>query len=343
MSESLLRGAAVGCGYFSQFHYEAWSRIGGVQLVACCDSDEAKVQTVPGDLQRYTDFRRMLDEVKPDFLDVITQPGQHEAICAEAIQRGIPVICQKPLGGSVKVAERMVRQAESAGVRLMVHENFRFQPWHRELKRQIDSGVIGSKLHSLSFRTRMGDGWAEDAYLARQPYFREYPRLLVYETGVHFIDTFRYLAGEISNVTAWLRRLNPVIAGEDCGLVVMEFANGVVGQWDANRFNEPASAASDPRYTFGECLIEGNEGSLLLDLEGRIMLKRLGEAEQEIAYAHERRGFAGDCVFAAQQHFADCLRSGADCETSGESYLRTMSIQEAVYASARMKQRITIA
>ena len=43
----------------------------------------------------------------------------------------------------------------------------------------------------------MGDGWGEDAYIPRQPYFRDYPRLLVYETGVHFIDTYRYHAGEI--------------------------------------------------------------------------------------------------------------------------------------------------
>ena len=51
----------------------------------------------------------------------------------------------------------------------------------------LDLGTIG-RLHSISCRTRMGDGWQTDAYLARQPYFRTMPQLLVYETGVHFID-----------------------------------------------------------------------------------------------------------------------------------------------------------
>ena len=37
-------------------------------------------------------------------------------------------------------------------VRFMVHENFRFQPWHREIKRQIEAGVIGDKLHSRGLR-----------------------------------------------------------------------------------------------------------------------------------------------------------------------------------------------
>jgi predicted dehydrogenase len=180
----------------------------------------------------------------------------------------------------------------------------------------------------------MGDGWGENAYIPRQPYFREYPRLLVYETGLHFIDTFRYLAGDITRVTAWLRRLNPVIKGEDCGLLVFEFANGAIGQWDANRYNEPACPLPEARYTFGEFLLEGSEGSLRLGLDGRLTLKKLGEAETEIVYEHERRGFAGDCVYATQRHFVDRLLDGLPFETSGEDYLITTAVQEAVYASA---------
>ena len=81
------------------------------------------------------------------------------------------------------------------------------------------AATIGEKLHTLTFRSRPGDGWAADAYLARQPYFREMPRFLIHETGIHFIDTFRYLAGEVTRVYCRLRKLNPAIAGEDCGLL----------------------------------------------------------------------------------------------------------------------------
>jgi hypothetical protein len=63
--------------------------------------------------------------------------------------------------------------------------------------------------YAQAFRMRMGDGWGEDAYLARQPYFRKMPRMLVYETGVHFIDTFRFLAGEIERVYCALLRPPP--------------------------------------------------------------------------------------------------------------------------------------
>lgn len=340
-----LKGVCIGSGYFSHFQYEAWLRIPEVEIVAFSNRDQTRAAEITrkfGLSKCYSDYREMLDQEKPDFVDVITPPPSHQAICAEAASRGIHIICQKPLGPSVAVAREIVASAAAANVRFMVHENFRFQPWHREIKRLIDTGALGDKLHSLHFRARMGDGWGENAYIPRQPYFRDYPRLLVYETGVHYIDTFRFLAGEITRVTAWLRRLNPVIKGEDCGLLVFEFANGALGQWDANRFNEPACAVSEARYTFGEFLVEGNTGSLRLYLDGRITLKALGCEEREHAYVHERHGFAGDCCHVAQRHFADCLLTGAPCETSGEEYLKTMAIQEAMYESAAQRTPVDI-
>ncbi len=335
-----LRGACIGAGYFSHFHYDAWRRMPGVEIVGFSNRDPERAAQIVNEFgfdHVYTDYRAMLDEVRPDFVDIITPPPSHAEICAEAALRGIHVICQKPLAPTLAEAEQIVANATASGVRLMVHENFRFQPWHREIGRQLRAGALGERLHSLTFRSRMGDGWGENAYIPRQPYFRDYPRLLVYETGVHFIDTFRSLAGEITRVSAWLRRLNPVIRGEDCGLLVFEFANGAIGQWDANRFNEPP-AGVDARYTFGELLVEGSGGSLRLDLDGGLTLQTLGGEPEVISYTHERRGFAGDCVFATQQHFVDRLRDGREFETSGEDYLQTLVVQEAVYAAAEAGQ-----
>jgi len=337
MTSRKLKGACIGAGYFSHFQYEAWQRIPEAEIVAFSNRDEHRagdIKSRHGLTRWYADYREMFEVERPDFVDVITSPPSHREICAEAAKRGIHIICQKPLAPTVPEAREIVADAGAAGVRFMVHENFRFQPWHREIKRLIESGAIGDTLHSLSFRSRLGDGWGQDAYLARQPYFRDYPRLLVYETGVHFIDTFRFLAGEITRVTAWLRRLNPVIRGEDCGLLVFEFESGVLGQWDANRYNEPACPLPDARYTFGEFLVEGSGGSLRLQLDGRLTLKPLGEAERKVEYPHERRGFAGDCCYFTQRHFVDRMLDGRPFETSGEDYLRTMRVQEAVYQSA---------
>jgi predicted dehydrogenase len=334
MDGKKLRGVAVGAGYFSQYHFDAWQRIEQAEITALCGLNAAQTSEAAdkfGIPRTYTDVAVMLDREQPDFVDIITPPQTHLALAQLAAKRGVHILCQKPLAPAMEQARTIVDIAAKASVRLMVHDNFRFQPWHREARKLLDQGAIGA-LQTISCRTRLGDGWGEAAYLSRQPYFRDMPRLLVFETGVHFIDLYRYLAGEITQVYARLRRLNPVIKGEDCALVCFDFASGASGLWDADRFHQ--GPAKDPRYTFGEFSLEGDAGALRIDGEGNIFLRRLDESERHHPYEHSHRGFAGDCVFATLNHFLDRLRDGAPFETNGENYLNTLAVQEAVYASA---------
>jgi predicted dehydrogenase len=282
----------------------------------------------------------MLDRERPDFIDIITPPVTHRTLCRLAGEHGVPILCQKALAPTYAEAVAIIAEAERANVRLMVHDNFRFQPWHREIRRLIDGGAIG-RLQAIASRTRMGDGWAADAYVSRQPYFRMMPRLLIFETGVHLIDVFRYLAGEVERAFAVLRQRNTAIAGEDAGLVVLECEDGVTATWDASRYHE--SLAANPRYTFGEFLVEGEGGAIRLAETGDLTVHLLGQAPRLHRYHHEDRGFAGDCCFEAIQHFVRCLRSGAPFETEGRVYLRTLAVQEAVYRSAASGQVVAVA
>ncbi|MFB0554365.1 MAG: Gfo/Idh/MocA family oxidoreductase [Phycisphaerae bacterium] len=214
---------------------------------------------------------------------------------------------------------------------------------------------VAGKIHSLYFRSRMGDGWGQNAYLDCQPYFRDYPRLLVYENGVHFIDTYRYLGGEVKEVYAVLRKLNPVIAGEDFGVIIFHFESGATGLWDANRYNEsrPSEGRDEnPRYTFGEprpdfdgrgeLLLDANGGSIRLYLDGRITIQLLGEKERIHDYHHEDRGLPPDSCYTTQRHFIDRMLDGKPFETNGREYLKTLAVQEAVYESASKNATISV-
>lgn len=343
MGMKRFRGVTVGTGYFSRYHFDAWRRTGEVEIVALCsrEPERAKEIAVTYGIPRvYDDAATMLERERPDFIDIITPPESHLELVRLAAARGVDILCQKALAPSMPEARAIVECANQAGVRLMVQDNFRFQPWHREIKRLLDAGAIG-RLQSLSCRTRLGDGWGKDAYLARQPYFRDMPRFLIFETGIHFIDVYRFLAGEITQVFARLRRLNPVIKGEDCGVVLFDFASGASGLWDADRTHE--GPAKDPRYTFGEFLLEGETGALRLDGEGHIFRRRSGEAEAPHAYFHGRDGFAGDSVFAAFAHFIARLADERPFETAGEDYLRSLAVQEAVYESAACGAPVDVA
>ena len=331
----ILKGIVVGAGYFSRFQYEAWNRIPEVRIVAALNRTVSKLEPFREEfgiprVAPLCELEAVLDQEQPDFIDLVTPPESHLELVRLAAARGVHIICQKPLAPTLEESAAVVAAARDAGVRFLVHENWRWQPWYREIKQQLETGTIG-ELHSIAVRMRMGDGWPEDAYLARQPFFRHYPRLLVYETGVHFLDTFRYLGGEINSIYARLQKRNPDIAGEDAGQIVAGFASGATAILDASRYNE--TDAEDPRYTFGTVRLDGSHGHLELETDGTLTLKRLGQPSGKIEYAHERRNFAGDCVYFLQHHFTDCMLSGAPFESTGEDYLRTVALVEACYQS----------
>jgi D-apiose dehydrogenase len=188
---------------------------------------------------------------------------------------------------------------------------------------------------------RPGDGQGAAAYLDRQPYFQTMPRLLVVETAVHLIDTFRYLVGEVTAVYARLRRQNPVIAGEDSGVIVFEFENGAAGVFDGNRLND--HPAANPRRTMGEMWLEGSAGVLRLDGEGQLWFKPHHASEQPCSKDRgDDQAFGGGACLALQAHVIDCLLAKSSPENTARAYLRNLLIQEAVYASHQSGRRIEL-
>lgn len=326
----------VGAGYFAQFHAEAWARLPGATLAAVSDTDQAKAEATAARHggRAFGSLAAMLADVTLDILDIAAPPPAHAPAIRAAIGTGIgTVICQKPFCGGLAAAEPITAEAEAAGLRLIVHENFRFQPWYREVARLVADGAIGEPLQ-LTFRLRPGDGQGPRAYLDRQPYFQAMPRFLVHETAVHLLDVFRFLWGQPESVFADLRRLNPAIAGEDAGVIILRYGDGRRALFDGNRLVD--HAAANPRLTMGELLAEGTEGTLRLDGAGRIRLRARGAVdERDHAYPVPSQGYGGDCVFALQRHVVAHLTEGAGLENAAREYLATMRLVEACYASAQ--------
>jgi predicted dehydrogenase len=323
----------VGAGYFARLHLEAWRRLDGARLLAVCDPDpatHAHIESADDAIPVYADMGAMLDAQQPHLVDIATPPETHLSLVADAAARGLDIICQKPLAPTREDAVRLVEACEDAGVVLAVHENIRWAPWHREVASLIAAGKFG-QLYRISMRLRPGDGQGDEAYLSRQPYFQNMPRFLVHETAIHWIDTFRFLMGEITGVFARLERLNPIIAGEDAGVIIFSFDGGATGVFDGNRLNDHVS--DNPRRTMGEMWLEGSAGVLRLDGAARLWWKPHGDEEIEHPYRWRDRGFAGDAVFALQSHVVAHLRDAGPLENSGRSYLRNLEVEDAVYRS----------
>jgi predicted dehydrogenase len=331
LSAGTLRGAMIGAGYFAGFHAEAWTRLPTASIVAIADTAPDKAAEFAarhGIPRSYQAAEEMLERERPDFVDITTRPEVHLPLTQLAASRGAHVICQKPMAATMAECLAMCEACASAGVRLVIHENWRWQPWYRELRRLLASNIIGQPFQ-FSFFWRTGDGRGPEPYPA-QPYFRQMPRLLIYESLVHILDTFRFLGGEMQVESCRTQRLNPSIVGEDQAIIITRFANAAAGLIDANRFTGPVPAP----VAMGTCLVEGAGGMLRVSPQGEIFLTRAAEAEQRLPFAPPDQGYKGDSVYATQAHLVDGLRTGAATESEGRDYLRTVALVEGCYERA---------
>jgi D-apiose dehydrogenase len=326
-----VNGILIGAGYFAQFHADAWSRMDGVRITAVADPDRARAQEFA---QRfaipavYDNAEKALAAEQPDFADIATRPDSHVELTLLAAGHGVNVICQKPMAPTVEDCQAMIDGCSRAGVRLVIHENWRWQPWYREARRVIESGELGSVFH-ISFTVRAGDGRGAEPYPV-QPYFRTMERFLTYEMLVHFLDTIRYLTGDIAEVFCRMARINPVIAGEDLSVIHTRNETGVSALIDANRISGPLPA----EVAFGSMRLEGDRGLLRMTGDGRLFVTKYGEPERPYLYPIPETGYKGDSILAMQRHIIDSFRSGGRAESEGPEYMNTVEAVEACYRSA---------
>jgi D-apiose dehydrogenase len=332
MGDLPLRGVIVGAGFFAKFHAEAWKRIENADLVAVADSAPGRAAAFAAEFgipRSYTDAASMLQTEQADFADIVTRPESHRELTDLASRHCRAVICQKPMAPTWEECEAMVQSCAERGARLMIHENWRWQPWYREARRLLAEERLGRIFH-VGFRMRTGDGRGPAPY-RHQPYFREMERLLLYETAVHFLDTFRFLAGDIESIFCRTSRINPAIRGEDYALVQVSFSSGAKGLIDANRI----SGTFPPEVAFGEFRIEGERGMIRIAPDGNLFVTEYGKGETIHPLDTPAQGYKGDSVAALQRHFARCLLSGEGFESEGAEYLKTVGAVDACYRSAQ--------
>ncbi|MCF7353171.1 Gfo/Idh/MocA family oxidoreductase [Vibrio sp. CK2-1] len=334
---------AVGTGYFSQFHYEAWSRVKDAQVVGICSLDKQTSNQVKHqyDIDYIgSDLEHAIKTLSPTIIDIITPPSTHRELIEIAAKYRVNVIVQKPFGLNISEAKYLVNLAKEAGIDLIVHENFRFKPWYRKMREILKEEMLGDVLN-VNFNLRPGDGQGDQAYLSRQPYFQTMTRFLIHETAIHFIDTFRFLFGEVSSVYAHLRKCNEHIKGEDSALVIFDINDGIQATFNGNRLLD--HKAKNPRTTMGEMLIEGTKGVLRMDGDAHIYFRAFQSKEEvEINYQWRDHSFGGDCVFNLISHIVAHYTQGTLLENQASEYLTNLKIEEAIYLSNEKRIRVDI-
>ncbi|MEZ5934977.1 MAG: Gfo/Idh/MocA family oxidoreductase [Alphaproteobacteria bacterium] len=333
------RAGVIGCGFFAANHLHAWQDIADVDLVAVCDVDLGKAQAAAEKYAIsavYDDAEAMFKSEKPDFVDIVTTMPTHRPLAELAAKHGVPMIVQKPFAPTIDDCRAIVDAAATAGVPLMVHENFRFQTPIKAVRAVLDSGAIGKP-----FFGRIGWRTAFDVY-ANQPYLAEEERFILLDLVIHLLDVDRFLFGEVDQLTCRTQSIKPGIKGEDAATLLLGHENGVTSVVDATY-----SARRDPD-PFPETLIEidGTEGSVRLDYGCKLTVVSPSGSDRRtvepmlLPWAEKPWHGVQESVLRTQEHWVGCLRDGREPATSGADNLKTYALCEAAYASAARGQTV---
>jgi len=336
----MMKGALIGCGFFAQNQLHAWRDIQGVEIVALCDTDVSRLNSTAQAFDitnTYADAADMLEVGGFDFVDIATTVGSHRVLVEMAARAGVHIICQKPFAQNMDDARAMVAAAAQAGTTLMVHENFRWQSPIQSALEVVRSGTIGEPFFCrVSFRS------GYDVF-SGQPYLAEGERFIIEDLGIHILDIARAFAGDVEQLSATTRRINPAINGEDVATMLLKHVSGATSVVDCSY------ATRRMPETFPQSLleIEGPEGTLRLDAGYQLIVQTATESRLDVSppllsWAEKPWHNIQESVQAIQQHFVDCIAAGTQPETSGRDNLKTLALVEAAYRSAAEGQMVNL-
>jgi predicted dehydrogenase len=325
-----LKIALAGAGMISWYHLVGWRNLGDrVRVVAVCDPDGAKAAKRAEEFSIphiYRDPEAMFDAEKIDALDVASPRQTHAGWVEAAAMRGIDVLCQKPLTPTLAESDALVRRVAGKS-RLMAHENWRFRPWYRELKRWIAAGELGNLV--LARMALISSGLVPDSngrrpLLEREPYTQHEERMMIAEVLIHHLDVMRFLCGELRVVAARCARTVPDVVGETVAAIFLETASGVPVEVTGTMV-----AAGHPARPPDHLEVVGSKASATFEDSAL----RLHGASPRSEHYDSARGYQAS-FDGAIAHFVDCLETGAPFETDPVDNLETLRLVEHAYWAA---------
>jgi predicted dehydrogenase len=327
MSERSLRFGLVGAGAIARTHADALRAVEGAALAGVADvrTETAGALAAAHGCAAFSSHRSLVESLALDAVIVCTPPSSHAEICTDLLERGIAVLCEKPVSVDLASALRMYRVAERQGAVLTMASKFRYVEDVVQARGLVEDGALGEVAlfeNVFASRVDMSGRWNSD------------PRLsgggVLIDNGPHSVDLIRTFLGPIAEVQAVegkrLQQL-PVedtvqlfVRGEDAGLGVIDLS------WSVDK----------RRDHFLE--IHGSEGTI-----------RVGWRESVWAQAGRggwvRFGDGYDKLraFVAQlENFVAAVLGREALRVTPEDAIASVAVIEAAYQSLRASKWIAI-
>jgi len=341
--------AIIGCGRISYKHVEALiNNAEETELVAVCDvikenaekrKNEYKKAFESHDVKLYTDYEEMIAEEEIDVVTIATESGYHPEIAIKCMNKGMHVICEKPMALSIEDADKMIQCAKDNNVKLSVCHQNRFNAPIQQLRKAVNGDRFGKLIN----------GTARILWNRNMGYYEQAPWRGTWKLDggtlmnqcIHNIDLLQWmLGGEVDTVYAQSDTFIRDIEAEDFGAIMIRFKNGAIGLVEG-------SACVYPKNLEETLSVFGQNGTVCI---GGLAVNKIEtwrfadskDSEEEILNAQDDDpdtvyGFGHTPLF---KDVISAINNGIQPLVSGEEGKKAMAIILAAYKSRLTQQPI---
>lgn len=238
-----LKAAVIGSGFIGAAHVEALKRVPGVDVAALVDIVEPQRKAEEVDVPNgFSDYREMIEAVKPDCIHICTPNHTHKEIAVYALEHGVNVVCEKPMARNAEEAKEMLAVAKKSGLVHAVNLHNRFYPANHQLRNMIQDGALGT-IYGVH------GGYLQDCFSLETDFnWRMLSEnggstRVTSDIGSHWIDLAEYVIGSrVKEVFAEFQTNLPVrkmkqagkvkaveVDTEDTSYIMVRFENGAIG------------------------------------------------------------------------------------------------------------------
>ena len=342
-----LRIGLLGAGMIGREHAALLAKHAGTRLVALADpSPEAVAYAASLGVPHHANYIEMLDQERLDAVIVALPNALHVEAGLACVERGLPMLMEKPIAENVATAMRLVEAAEAARVPMLVGHHRRHSPDIREARRAIAAGELGD-ITAISgmWMVKKQDSYFDAAWRRK---IGGGPMLI---NLIHDIDCLRYMCGDIESVQAIASSKARGFEVEDTAAVIFRFASGALGSFTMSDV-VPSPFTYD--VTSGQALYFHHEPENCYYIGGRKATLALPSMN---LWGHEtpagdwrdrtvRRGLQPQFSSAYDNqlnHFVAVARGEAEPVVSGRDAMTTLAVTLAVDRAAREGRSVLVA
>ena len=316
--------AIIGCGGIAEAYAKALQRMPNARLAAVVDPDVSARARIAGDDDSITQHSNIESLPDVDAALVLAPPNVHESLSCALLQRGIHVLCEKPLAPTVASAKRMLQCAETAGRRLMMGSKFRYTADVTKARALLDEKVCGDIViyeNVFCSHVDMTQRWNSKAEISGGG--------VLIDNGCHSVDLARYLLGPLAKVQAQFGTRVQALEVEDTARMLFQSQSGALGSIDLSW--------SIQKETDAYVRLHGTEGTL--EIGWRRSRWKTSDGEwQEFG-----NGYDKIAAFQAQlENFVACISDDTAAVIVATDALASVVVIDCAYQSAQEERWVTI-